>query len=252
MAKTKLSELLKTANVKLEDLEDDEAGMTLVDLRKSLKENQAGFTKATQKTAELEKQLTETAQQAQAMQQQLQQWEQYRQQVQAQTEQARAQAGGEWQKDAYLQPIAVEFQRVTEINRGLANAYALLLQQYHQDRQALLSWANEMDVRDMKRRYADYDEEKVQAIAKQHGLQGRESAYKVWKGETAEASMEERIKQAKAEGMREAEEKLKAPATEMGQGSPGGGPAAGEDKPLPYDQAWKELIGPMTELGRIG
>lgn len=228
---------------------DDETGMTLTDLRKSLKENQGAFTKATQKVADLERILTERDGQLRTAQDQVQQWQAYQQQLQAQAEAAKRAGGTEWRNDPLFAPLAAEFDRVTEINRQLATAYVGLLQQYNTDRQSLFGYMNKLEVDRIKAAHPDFDEEKVREVAKRYNVNDWEAAYKLQQAETLPAQIEEREKKAREDGMKAAEERLKAaPVTELGRGPVvGEHPGGGELAPS-YDDAWKNLVPEMAKI----
>jgi len=248
-AKKKLSELKALLNDPAfdpNDVVDDETGLTLADLRKGLKENQAQYSRISTKAAELEKGIAARDQQIQQIQGQLQQLDQYRQQLEAKGEAAR---GPEWRQDPLFAPLAQEFDRITGIAQQLAKAYVGMVQQYATDRESLFTYINTLEVDRMKSRYADFDEDKVREVAKRYKVDSWETAYTLWDAANMPGKIKAAEDKAREDATKSAQEKLKETVTESGGGPVLTAPVGEGDKQVEYDDAWKLLVPEMQKLG---
>lgn len=249
---TKLSELLKANNLTLDDLEDDELNLPVSEVRKRLKHNQDGFTKATQSLAERDKQLEEYDKAYQGWRQRAEQLEQHsrtlEQQIAARAEKVQA-AGGDWKRDPLFAELVADFDGITsgisesrEASQALAKGMLGIAQRYTEDRGRFLQFADRVEQRFMKQDHPDFDAEEIRKWAKENGVsdswEGSYTRYKASKLPENEAKIraEEREKVLAEHG-----DKLKeAPVTEMGGSSRSPSPVGGPQK-KDYKDGWGGL-----------
>ncbi len=253
MAK-KLSEFLKEHNVKLEDLVDDEFDLPIPEVRKRLKENQANYTRETQTRAEKEKALKEMEGRYGELEKNAREWQTYGQTLEAQLKEvkgAAAATGTDWQTDPYFAPVAAhlkgEKDRADQALKALAQGLVSIAQRYDEDRKTVSEMLSKMEVRELKRAYKDFDEEKVRDVAKREGIDDWEKAYKHWKADNTDSLIEQARKEAREQTLKELEDRTKTPPpTELGGTPPG--PGLSEPKPT-YDGAFKAMEAKLREAG---
>lgn len=241
----KLSEILKQHGYKIEDVEDDEAGVPIPEMRKRLKANQEGFTKESQARAAREKELAEAqgqlAQYGQHVQGLTTELQQLRQEAQTRAEQVAA-AGGDWKRDPLFQDIAREFESVAKDRaksqdtfKALATGLVGIANEFTTFRNTAQQWARKLEIAEMKRAHPDFDEDQVVAVAKQHQLGDWETSYKVWKANDADTLVADAEKRGRDAALKEVEDRGTLPPTEMGGGPAGPSPRG---TPKEYNDAW--------------
>jgi hypothetical protein len=257
---TKLSELLKANNLTLDDLEDDELNLSLSEVKKRLKANQDGYTKATQTVGERERQL-------QDYHNALQQWQAHAQQLEARSQTLEQQIakraedvqrqGGDWKRDPLFQDLVADFDGISsgiiesrEASKALAQGLVGIATRYTADRGAVLNWIDQAEQRFMKQDNPDFDADEIRKWAKENGVNTswKDSyvRYKASKLPETEAKIraEEREKVLAEHG-----DKLSRPVeTEMGSSSRPAPPVGGAAK-KEYKDAWSGLAGELEKAG---
>lgn len=259
----KLSEFLAQHNVKLEDLEDDEVGLPLPEVRKRLKENQDSYTKGQQALKDFQRQAEQNhAQWQQAWQAQQQENLALQQRLAAlqeagnQAAQRSAAAGQDWRRDPLFLDIAAEFDRTShalarhqEGSQAIAKAVVSMAEQYTRDRQMFANYIYQQNVREMKRQYEDFDAEAVSETAKKYGINDWEAAYKAHKADRLPGEIENIKKQTREETLKEAQEKFgRGNDTEMGGGPPAPAVSGGGEK-VSYDKSFENLASQLKAQG---
>ena len=189
--------------------------------------------------------LEATLQQKQAA---LSQYEQQVMQLQQQA-QATVQATGhvpEWYNDEILRPIAQSFQQLQQEVRDLQEQkIAVLAGTMQQFMQQAQTWANKMEVSEMKRQHADFDEKRVRDYAARTGIADWEAAYNGEKATRLPDIIKAEVERARLEGMSEGASR-KPVDTEMGAINPA--PLAGGET-KDYNTAWTGLLQDFQSLG---
>lgn len=256
----KLSELLKEQNLTIDDLEDDELNLSVGEVRKRLKANQEGFSKATATASAYEKSLREHADA-------LEQWRHYAGKLEGKAKDlegriaARAEkvqaAGGDWRRDPLFQDMVTDFDGITagiqesrEASGALAKGLLGIAERYTLDKRAFLSFADETTKRFMKMDHPDFDADEITKWAKENGVADSwENSYTRWKATKLPEREAEIRKEEREKVLAEHGDRLKeTPATEMGNGGRPPAPVGGGTK-KEYKDAWGGLAG---ELERIG
>jgi hypothetical protein len=257
----KMSEILKKLNdpnLKIEDIEDDEAGASLKDLRASRK----AYTQETQKRAELEK--AQAAAQARfgEYDNAIKEWQRHaaalEQQAQqsAQAAQQRQQpVGGDWRQDPLFQPVATyydgELNKAYQVIKTLGQGMANLVQDYQTKVNTFQNWADRIEIRRLSQDHKLTDEQvaKFREHLKTGSYQDYDQAYSSWRGSNVDELMKEAEERGRASAMKDAEDKLKAPAgIEMGGQPPA--PAPSERQATPeYEKSWGGLANELKALG---
>lgn len=238
----KVSEL----NLNLDEVLDDETGLSLAELKKRMKENTTSFNKGQEKLKEYERTLQEREAALQQAMNQLQQWNAWYQSQQARGAGPASPPAEDWRADPLYQPVAQELDQLRNALATIVRAYANFLQDYNTRWQAAYQWANQREVERLKSLYPDFDEEAVRAVAVKHQIPTWEGAYQAWKAERVPDLLAQKEQEIREKALQEAKEKLHAPPTEMGGGPPG--PPVAEP-PKEYGDAWKGLVQELQGLG---
>jgi len=257
---TKLSDLLKEKGLTIDDLEDDELNLPVAEVRKRLKANQEGFTKATQTVAERERQLQEYSQAYEGWRARAGQLEEHsktlERQIAERAERVQA-AGGDWRRDPLFQDMIGDFDKISggiqesrEAAGALAKGMLGIAERYTSDRRAFLGFADKVEQRFMKQDHPDFDAEEIRKWSKENGVADSwEGSYTRWKASKLPENEAAIRKEEREKVLAEHGDKLReTPPTEMG-GSSRPAPSVGGGKPKEYKDAWGGLAG---ELERIG
>lgn len=256
----KLSELLKKlndANLKPEDIEDDETGKPLKDLRAS----QKAYTQETQKRAELEKAQQAAAARFGEYDTAIKAWQQHaatlEQQVAAaqQASQQRPAAGGDWRQDPLFQPVATyydgELQKAYNVIKTLGQGMANLVTDYNTKVNTFQAWADRIEMRRLAQDHKLTDEQvaKFRDHLKTGQYQDYDQAYSAWRGSNLDELTKEAEERGRAAAMKEYEDKIKAPERiEMGGQPPGPTPSERTATPE-YEKSWAGLANEFKTLG---
>jgi hypothetical protein len=253
----KLSEVLQRLGITPEDLDDDEAGMNLAELRKRYQENAKAYTQGQQTLAETRRQVEGWHQQWQQAYGAAQQENQQLQHRLVQLEQAASQAaqaaqarGADWRKDPLFQDIAGEFERTAGIFnqhshglQALARAQVEMARQYTNDRAAVMDYIQRNEAREFKKTHPEADVGAVMQTARERGLNDWEQAWLAHKGRDLPAALEAAKKEGREAAIKEAHEKFGGDntRTEMGGGGPPGPSVPGSSPKPTYEGAWDRL-----------
>jgi len=184
-------------------------------------------------------------------QQALAQYEQQVMQLQNAAKQQYDQTGEvpAWYNDELLRPIAQSFQglkaEVEAINNQKIATLAGTLQQFMNQAQR---WANGVEVRELKRQYSDFDEDKVRSYATRTGISDWEAAYNGEKSSRLPEIIKAEVEKARKEGMEQGATR-QVVSTEMGNLSPA---PLTDGTPKDYAGAWKSLLHDFQNLGMGG
>jgi hypothetical protein len=256
----KLSELLAEKGITLDDLVDDELNLPVSEVRKRLKANQDGFTKATQTLAEKDRALQQYAEA-------YEQWRQYgeglasraqtlEQQAAARAEQVQRE-GGDWRRDPLFADLVSDHDKLSagireshDNSSALAKGIVGIAQRYNADRGAFLGFADEVTRRFMKMDHPDFDADEVRAWAKENGVADSwKNSYDRMKASKFPEQEEKIRKDEREKVLTEHGDRLKdPPATEMGGSARPSGPAGGP-RQKEYKDAWGGLAGELEKAG---
>ena len=184
----------------------------------------------------------------QSKQQALAEYEARIQQLQGAAQQQYQQTGQtpDWYNDEILRPIAESFQslrqEVIDLQEKKINVMANIQQQFMQN---AIAWANQQEVKDLKRENPDFDEGKVRKYAQERGINDWKSAYEAEKATRLPDIIKAEVEKARTEGR---EQGLRgAPIhTEMGNLNPAS--IQGKAK-VDYNSAWKGLVSELQTMG---
>ena len=196
------------------------------------------------KTSELEATLAQKQQALAQYEQQIQQLQQTAQQTYQQTGQT-----PEWYNDAVLAPIAESYKQLqAQVNELQEKKFAALASGFQQFIDISTSWANKMELRELKRQYPDFDTQKVQAYAQAHGINDWEAAYNAERATRLPDIIKAEVEKARQEGMQRGVQGAPVP-TEMGSINPA--PLA-DTSPKDYAQGWKQMLADLQGVGMGG
>jgi hemoglobin-like flavoprotein len=258
----KISELLAQAGLTEDDLIDDEFDLPVKEVRKRLKANQEGYTKATQAVAERDRDL-------QAYAENIGKWETYtkglegqvkglEQRIAERAERVQA-AGGDWRRDPLFNELISDFDTVVQgvqeaqnQTTALAKGMFAIADRYNNDRKAIYGFVDRVEQRFLKQDHPDFDAEEVRKWSQQNGVSDSwENSYKRMRADRLPQTEEEIKKKVREEVIAEHGDKLREPpATEMGGGGARATLPAGHGVKKEYKDSWGGLVHEFQRIGQ--
>lgn len=255
---TKLKEFLAQNNLTLDDLEDEELGMSVAEVRKRFKVNGDNYTTSQQALKDRERQLQEYTTAYEGWKSRAEQLEQQSQALERQIAQRAekvAASGGDWKRDPLFQDLVADFDGITggiaesrEASQALARGMLGIAQRYTADRVNVMTWIDKAEQRFMKQDNPDFDAEQIRTWAKENGVATSwQDSYTRWKASKMPEIIEETKKKTREEVLAEHGDKFRAPVeTEMGGSGRPAPPAGGGKDTRTYNERWAGL-GPELE-----